>query len=208
MSEHVIPPAGTLLELTAEGEPLCGLRVVPPVTDGEITLSMAPADTPAAGATVTLRWPAGVRGRYALAVTVTEVRESRVRVTPAGPAEIEQHRNYVRGGGGEQLLLCRPGWVDAPGWIRDISEQGVRAHFADVSVVAGEEIRLRMQLDEEILEIAAVATKVASLRQSVPHRGPMSVELVATLRPEEVQAQAIRRYVMRQQLLARGRTTG
>jgi len=204
----MLPSPGTLVELTTGSEPLCGVRVITPASDspaGSFTLSMAAAQAPAAGATVTLRWPAGMRGRYVLAVTVLEVGESRVQVSPAGPVEIEQHRNFVRGGGGEQVLLCRPGYGDVLGWIRDISEQGVRAHFADVTVDAGDEVRLRIQLEEEIIEVPAVATKVGSLRQSLPRRGPMSVELVATLDPGESQAQAIRRYVFRQQLLARAR---
>jgi hypothetical protein len=208
ISGDMLPSHGTHVELTAGGEPLGGVRVVtsaPSSPAGCFTLSMPPAQAPAAGATVTLRWPAGMRGRYALAVTVVEVEESRVQVSPAGPVEIEQHRNFVRGGGGEQVLLCRPGHGDVLGWIRDISEQGVRAHFADVTVNAGDEIRLRVQLDEEIIEVPAVATKVGSLRQSLPQRGPTSVELVAALTPGESQAQTIRRYVFRQQLLARSR---
>jgi hypothetical protein len=60
-------------------------------------------------------------------------------------------------------------------------------------------------LDVDMVEVNAVATKVASLRQTVPQRGPMSVELIAVFRPDETQAQVIRRYVMRQQMLARSR---
>jgi hypothetical protein len=201
----MLPTSGTLVELAAGGEPLCGIRVVDPVVDEAVILSMAPAVAPPVGATVTLRWPAGMRGRYALAATVIEVEESRVLVSPDGPVEIEQHRNFVRGGGGEQVLLLRPGCPDVLGWIRDISEQGVRAHFTDVELDAGDRIRLRIQLGDEIIEAAAVTVKVASLRQSLPQRGPMSVEVVATLDPGEPQASIIRRYVFRQQLLARSR---
>jgi hypothetical protein len=92
--------------------------------------------------------------------------------------------------------------------VRNLSEQGIRAHFADVDMVPGDAMRLRIQLDADIIEVSAVAAKVAALRQSVPQRGPMSVELVAVLTTDEIQAQIIRRYVLRQQLLSRARSAG
>ena len=69
----------------------------------------------------------------------------------------------------------------------------------------GDEVRLRIQLDMDVIEVTAVTSKVASLRQLLPDRGPMSVELVAVLTANEAQAQAIRRYVLRQQLQTRAR---
>jgi len=211
MSEHELPTPGTVVELTADDGAIGGVRVVPADDDapaGALTLSMAPARVPAAGAAVTLRWPAGMRGRHAVQATVEEVAEGRVRVRTAGPVQIEQHRNFVRGGGGEQVMLHRPGCADTFGWVRDISEQGVRAHFADVVLEVGDEIRLRVQLDEHVIEVAAAIARVGSLRQSVPRPGPLSVEVVAAISPDEHQAQVIRRYIFRQQLLSRSRTTG
>jgi hypothetical protein len=206
MTDTMLPSAGTLVEITASGAaPLCGVRVVA-AADAVITLSLAPSDVPAPGAAVTLRWPAGARGRYVLDGLVVTVGESRAEVRAAAAPSIEQQRNFVRGGGGEHVLLLRPGHEDALGWIRDISEQGVRAHFADVDLHRGDRIRLRIQLDRDIVEVDAVAAKIESLRQQVPQRGPMSVEVVAVLSCDETQAQLIRRYVLRQQLLTRART--
>lgn len=202
------PSAGTLVELTAEGDaPLAAVRVIS-TGDSMVTLSLALDDVPPGAAAVTLRWPAGSRGRYALHGTVGTVDGNRVDVAVTGIPEIEQQRHFVRGGGGEHVLLRRPGHPDVLGWIRDLSEQGVRAHFADVDLQAGDEIRLRVQLDPDVIEVGAVTAKVATLRQSVPQRGPMSVEVVAVLSVDEGQAQAIRRYVLRQQLLTRARTAG
>ena len=204
----MFPSAGTLVELTpSDGPPLTGVRVVA-AGDGAVTLSLALADVPPGAAAVTLRWPAGSRGRYALHGTVTAVDGNRVDVAVTADPQLEQHRNFVRGGGGEQVLLLRPGHPDALGWIRDIGEQSVRAHFADVELAEGDAVRLRIQLESDVIEVDAVAAKVAALRQSVPRRGPMSVELVAVLTVDEAQAQLIRRYVLRQQLLARTRTAG
>jgi hypothetical protein len=206
MTDTTLPAAGTLVELTtAEQPPLCGVRVVA-ATDAVITLSVAPADVPAEGTPVAVRWPAGPRGRYAIETAVVAAGESRVDLRPTGPAVIEQHRNFVRGGGGEHVLLLRPGHADTLGWIRDISEQGVRAHFADVDLQPGDDLRLRIQLDVDLVEVSAVAAKVGRLLQRVPQRGPVSVEVVAVLSCDEAQARLIRRYVLRQQLLTRTRT--
>jgi hypothetical protein len=206
MTDDPIPSTGALVEVTtAAQQPLGGVRVV--AADATVlTLSLATAQVPAEGETVTLRWPAGARGRYVLDATVVAVDENRFDVLPARRASIEQQRSFVRGGGGEHVLLRRPGQPDALGWIRDISEQGVRAHFADVDVSPGDDVRLHVQLESEVIEVAAVAAKVGSLRQTVPQHGPMSVELVAVLSCDETQAQLIRRYVLRQQLLTRART--
>ena len=207
MTSHVLPDADTLVEITASDESIRGVRVLH--ADGAVvTLSLALSAVPPVGAGVTLRWPAGARGRYAQDALVVGVDENRVDVRADGPARIEQQRNFVRGGGGEQVLLVRPGEPDTSGWIRDISEQSVRAHFADVPLHEGAEFRLRIQLDLDLIELDATAAKVASLQQAVPQRGPMSVEVVALLAADETQAQTIRRYVMRQQLLIRARNAG
>jgi hypothetical protein len=205
LTSQPLPDVGALVEMTASDEPVPGVRVVQ--TDGDLLiLSLAPADVPRAGAPVTLRWPAGLRGRFVRTGTVTEVDENRVAVEITGATGIEQQRNFVRGGGGEQVLLRRPGHPDVPGWIRDISEQGARAHFADVDLRDGDDFVLQVLLERDVVEVEATAANVASLRQSIPRRGPMSVEVVAVFTVDETQAQTIRRYVLRQQLLSRGRT--
>lgn len=203
MTDYTLPTAGTIVELTAsDTQPVSGVHVV--AADGAvITLSLATASMPTAGASVTLRWPAGPRGRYVVDATVVATDENRVDVSAAGTPSVEQHRNFVRGGGGEHVLLLRPGQPDALGWIRDISERSVRAHFADVDITEGDEIRLRIQLETDLVDAPAMVTKVGSLRQSLPQRGPMSIEVVAVLSCHEMQAQLIRRYILRQQLQAR-----
>ncbi|MDT5041950.1 MAG: hypothetical protein QOE51_2935 [Actinoplanes sp.] len=204
MTSSELPESGTIVELTAADDPVGGVRVIR--AEGPLlTLSMPMAAVPASGATITIRWPAGARGRYALAMTVRSVDENRIDAEPTGPAQVEQNRNYVRGGGGEPILLRVPGHEDAYGWIRDISEQGVRAHFGGLDASDGEKVTVLIELDNDIVELHAVVAKVAQLRQRVPP-GPMSVELVAIFLPDEAQARIIRRYVMRQQVLNRART--
>ncbi|BCJ52208.1 hypothetical protein Asp14428_36830 [Actinoplanes sp. NBRC 14428] len=198
-----LPDAGSYVEMTASDEQAARVRVVHAEGAG-LTLSAPLAAVPRVGTSVTLRWSAAPRGRYALPCAVVEVEENRVEVHPAGEAVVEQQRHFVRGGGGEQIIMRRPGWRDAHGWIRDISENSMRAHFEGTNVVEGEDLQLWIQLGSEIVDIPAVASRVAMLPQQVPP-GPMSVEIVAIFATEESLARIIRRYVMRQQLLSRTR---
>jgi hypothetical protein len=156
------------------------------------------------GAVVILRWSAAPRGRYALTCAVTAVDENRLQVEAGGEPLVEQQRNFVRGGGGEQVIMQRAGFPDAAGWIRDISEHSMRAHFEGTNVRDDEQLDLRIELGSEIIDVTATASKVEALVQQVPP-GPMSVELVAIFQVNEAQARIIRRYVMRQQLLSRTR---
>jgi hypothetical protein len=205
MTSHPFPDADSLVELTVSGEPTHGVRIVQ-TDEPVLILSLGLDAIPLEGAQVTVRWPAGLRGRYVQAGTVVGVDENRVAVELIGVPDIEQHRHFVRGGGGEAVLLHRPGKADVTGWIRDISEQSVRAHFADVDLTEGDDMVLQFLLDPDVVEVAAVASKVDSLRQSIPRRGPISVEVVAVFTTDETQARVIRRYVLRQQLLNRTRS--
>jgi hypothetical protein len=203
----MLPADGSYIEMTSYGETLPEVRVVQ-AQGTVITLSLALDDVPPAGSTVTVRWAAAPRGRYALAADVVAVDGNRVEVRFAGEPAIEQARNFVRGGGGEPVVLLRDGHEPATGFVHDISERAVRAHFTDIELRPGHEMRLRIQLGDEIVEFPATATKVSSMRQQVPRRGPLSVEMVAVFdSKDEQQAKIIRRYVIRNQLLARARGT-
>ncbi|GGL06654.1 hypothetical protein [Mangrovihabitans endophyticus] len=215
MTSSPLPQPGSLIELStpppAHAEdapfsgPYAGTRVIR--ADGSVlTLSLPLAHVPGTGTPVTLRWPAGPRGRYVVPGSVTRVDENRFDVTLTGAVEVEQQRHFVRGGGGEPVLLHRPDLPDATGFIRDISERSVRAHFRGVDVHEGDEVCLRVALDLDLVDLHAVVTKVAGLPQKVPERGPASVELVAVFTESEPHAQTIRRYVLRLQMLARART--
>ena len=199
----MLPADGSYIEMTSFGETLPEVRVVQ-ATDEVITLSLALDDLPPANSEVRLRWAAAPRGRYALVGNVAGIDGNRVRVRCSGPPEIEQSRDYVRGGGGERIVLVRPGVDSAEGSIHDLSEGSVRAHFTDVSLAPGDEITLRMQVGPEVVEFAARAVKVSSVRQQIPVRGPLIVELVAVFTAaDEQQARIIRRYILSLQMRAR-----
>ncbi|XVU26397.1 PilZ domain-containing protein [Actinoplanes sp. CA-054009] len=203
MSAPLLPADGSYVEMTSFGETMPEVRVVQ-ASGTAITLSLAAADLPPANATVTLRWAAAPRGRYALVAHVAAIDGNRVEVRFSGEPQIEQSRDYVRGGGGEPIVLLLEDQEAAPGQVHDLSEHSVRARFTDVTVRPGDAVTLRIQLDDEIVEFPAQATKVSSLRQQVPARGPLQVEMVAVF-PEidEHQAKILRRYILQAQLRAR-----
>ncbi|MEU8815076.1 PilZ domain-containing protein [Actinoplanes sp. NPDC048796] len=203
MSAPLLPADGSYVEMTSFGETMPEVRVVQSAGT-VITLSLAVADLPPAHSTVTLRWAAAPRGRYALSAQVMAIDGNRVDLRFSGEPAIEQSRDYVRGGGGEPIVLLLEGQEPAQGQVHDLSEHSVRARFTDVTVRPGDEVTLRIQLDDEIVVIPAQATKVSSMRQQVPARGPLQVELVAIF-PEigEHQATIVRRYILQAQLRAR-----
>jgi hypothetical protein len=197
--------SGAFVEMTSSGDPVPGVRVIG--RDGSVlTLSLALDFVPPPGSFVTVRWPGGERGRYAQDAVVVKIDENRIDLKLTGDTRVEQQRNFVRGGGGEEALMRRDGQPDAAGWIRDISEQSVRAHFTDVQLNDGDEFTLRVMLETDVIELSGTIAKTASLRQTVPQdEGATSVEIVAVLNTDELQAKAIRRYVLKWQLLARAR---
>lgn len=199
----MLPADGSYIEMTAYGQTLPDVRVVQ-ATAEMITLSLALDDRPPSDAEVTLRWAAAPRGRYAVKGNVAVIDENRVKVTLTAEPAVEQSRDYVRGGGGEAIVLILPGQAAAEGTIHDLSEGAVRAHFTDVEVSSGDEITLRMQVGDVIVEFPARAVKVSSVRQQIPRRGPLIVELVAVFTAaDEHQARIIRRYIFAQQLRSR-----
>jgi len=205
MSAAKLPPDGSFIELSTDGETVSEVRVVH-AGDPVITLSLALASVPPADAPVELRWAAPPRGRYAQEGYVLSINGNRIDVRFTGEPEVLQSRLYVRGGGGEPVLLCRPGQPDAPGTVHDISERAVRAHFTDIELRPGDDMELKVQVGDEVVAFPARAFKVSSMRQQVPFRGPLSVEMVGLFTDEEeAQARVIRRYIMRHQMQSRNR---
>jgi hypothetical protein len=199
MTSSLFPADGTRVEMDTGDERLADVRVVR-VTDAAVTLSLALDDVPPLGSSVTLRWPAVPRGLYAVRATVISLDENRADFTISEIPVIEQRRMFVRGGGGESVQLVRTDAPECVGLVHDISERSVRAHFSDVELRPGQEMRLRVQLDNEIVEFPATALRVSAIRQQVPVRGPLMVEMVAIFEQDERQAKIIRRYVLRQQV--------
>ncbi|MEV6343502.1 hypothetical protein [Actinoplanes sp. NPDC051851] len=202
MTSSLFPEDGFRVEMEAEGEFVPGIRVVRSAGP-ELTLSMAAADVPPAGTAVTLRWSAAPRGRNVVTAVVVAADENRVEVRMTADPAIAQSRRFVRGGGGEAIVMYRPGLGESIGWVHDIGESSVRAHFTDIEVRPGHEMDLRIQLGMDVAEFHATALKASAIRQQVPFRGPLSVELVALFDQDESQARIVRRYIIQNQLQAR-----
>lgn len=202
MTAPARPAVNTLVMITTADGQTYDSRVEE-LTDDGLGLAAPRADL-ATGA-LTVSWSAGARGRYALPVSVVTTSGADVGVwvvRPTGNPQLEQHREYVRGGGGE-LLRMRP--ADAPtrrsvrGHVMDVGERSVRGRFAatDVEVAEGDQVWLQMTLGD------AVVVAIGEVRQV---SGDADwVDFVAIYDIEENQARLIRRYVMRQQALARAR---
>jgi hypothetical protein len=202
----MLPPDGSIIEMTSYGEMVPEVRVVQAVGT-KFTLSMALAQVPPAQSAVELRWAAPPRGRMSQSGHVISVDGNRIEVRITGRPTVLQSRSFVRGGGGETITMIRPDQDPAHGVVHDMSERAVRAHFTDVELEDGEEMVLRIALDDEEVAFPATTLKVSSMLQQVPVEGPLSVEMVAVFGEEqdETQAKIIRRYIMRHQLLTRNR---
>jgi hypothetical protein len=173
--------------------------------DDLLILRMPDGELPPVGREVTLRWPAGPRGRYALAGTVAKAMPphggtpGRLVLTIVGEPVLEQLRRFVRGGGGEPAKLTRPGHTTVEGRLRDISEQGLRGVFPGIQTMRGERVTIQAQLETDLIRVTGTVLKLVDGR---PH------EIVVEFDPGEPQARVIRRYVLRQQMLARAREAG
>jgi hypothetical protein len=201
----MLPPDGSFIEMTSYGETLPEVRVVH-ASGTVITLSLAMAQVPPAHSTVALRWAAAPRGRYAQEGYVVGVDGNRVEIRFTGRPAVLQSRSFVRGGGGEPIVMSRQEHADATGTVHDMSERAVRAHFTDIDLEPGEEMTLAIVIGDGMVAFPATALKVSSMRQQVPVRGPLSVEMVALFADQdEAQARTIRRYIMQHQLQARNR---
>jgi hypothetical protein len=208
MSSGSLPEVNALIELAIFGGEAYPSRIED--VDGNRVSVAAPlnlliSDTPEVGRQVTLRWPAGPRGRYAAPATIVAIHHDRVAtwdVEITGEPAIEQNRRYVRGGGGEPLRLQRTLSPEDPvveARVVDISERSVRGRFTKLDVKAGDPVDVRLVLDDEVIEVSGTVLRV--IEQAEPH----VADVVVVYEPDESQATTIRRYVMRQQLLARAR---
>ncbi len=201
------PDVNTLIELAVLDGEAYPSRVEDRQGD-RITIAAPPdllvADVAEIGRSVTLRWPAGPRGRYYAPAEIVEVHRAHVTtwdVKINGPLGIEQNRRYVRGGGGEPIRIQRtltPEDPVADGRVDDLSERSVRGRVGKCDVKAGDPVTTRIVLDDDVVEVSGTVLRVIDQPEQ-------KAAVVVVFEPDEHQATVIRRYVLRQQLLARAR---
>jgi hypothetical protein len=83
--------------------------------------------------------------------------------------------------------------------VLDVSERSVRGRFDAIDVRAGDPAEVRFLLDDDVIEVTGTVLRV------IEHDTPKAVEVVIVYEPDESQATVVRRYVLRQQMLARAR---
>jgi hypothetical protein len=170
-------------------------------------LDLLVSDMPEVGARVTIGWTVQGRGRYAVPAKIVDTLRGAVSVWVVeitGPVELQQNRQFVRGGGGEAIHLERTGPTPAEGPVQgrviDISERSVRGRFAEIEIKAGDSAAVRMVLDDEVVTFSGSVLRVYEQPDG------SGTDVVAVYEADEAQAKVIRRYVLRQQMLARART--
>jgi hypothetical protein len=208
MAPSEAPDVNTLIELAVVGGDAYPSRVEDRQGD-RITIAAPPdllvADVPEIGRSVTLRWPAGARGRYYVPAEVVDVHHDRITtwdVKINGSLGIEQNRRYVRGGGGEPIRIQRTLTPEDPavdGRVVDLSERSVRGRVGSCDVKAGDPVTTRVVLDDDVIEVSGTVLRVIDRPED------KAAGVVVVFDPDEHQATVIRRYVLRQQLLARAR---
>ncbi|MGC9669187.1 PilZ domain-containing protein [Planosporangium sp. 12N6] len=185
--------------------------------DGRTVVVAAPfnetVEIPDIGSMLKLGWVAGPRGRYVVDAKLTST--SRVEGVPMrcwtlaleSAPEINQRRRFVRAGGGESVRVRLKDRDDVVinGSASDISEGGVRFRVQGakpddpnrVKLDNGVPVSVVVHLDEDMLD--ADGAVLRTIEDQVAH----TVDMIVTLRLTERQAERVRRYVMRQQVLAR-----
>jgi hypothetical protein len=201
-----LPAVNELIEVSILGGESHRSRVED--VDGDTVTVAAPLnlkveDLPGIGDLVTIRWSAGARGRYAAPARIVEfVRGGVPRwiTRPTGTVVVEQSRQFVRGGGGEPVVLLRQGQDDTSpvqGHVADLSEGGLRARFTDLEGAVGDTVVVTLTLDGETIDATG------QIHRTTRDHGEPGVQVVVVLDLPERQAQLVRRYVMKHQLAAR-----
>jgi c-di-GMP-binding flagellar brake protein YcgR len=169
------------------------------------------AQIPDLGVTLRLSWLAGQRGRYVVDARLLST--SRIEGIPmrcwtlsveSAPV-IEQRRRYVRAGGGEAVRVRPKGRdVAISGAASDISEGGVRFRIngakpgdGGARLDTGEPVTTVVQLGDDMLDADGAVLR------TIEDESSKTVDMIVTLELSERQADMVRRYVMRQQVLAR-----
>lgn len=186
--------------------------------DEKVVVVAAPlhesAEPPELGTLVMVGWGAGARGRY---IMDTRLRSTaRVEGVPIrcwtlsieAEPELHQRRRFVRAGGGEPVRVrARERDAVLSGSAIDVSEGGVRVRFRITDATPGDDrwprladgeaVTAVIQLDDDMLDADG------NVLRTIEDAESKTVDMIVTLDLSERQAELVRRYVMRQQILAR-----
>jgi hypothetical protein len=152
---------------------------------------------------LSMRWSAGVRGRYIAAARLRSTARSQGKALRLwnlildGTPVVDQRRQYVRAGGGEAVQIEPESAVAVAGLMTDISEGGLRCRLPQTELYAGEPVTIRVRLGDEALTAEAWVLRV------LPQKAPAGVDVAMTFGLSAGDADMVRRYVLQRQVLAR-----
>jgi hypothetical protein len=203
-----LPSINSTVELIIDGALAhqCQIKDIAP--DGLLTMvapiGVGDLEPPKLGTALGLSWAEG-RFHNLVQVRLTELTcdglaHWRVRID--GEVLQENRRNYVRGACDDPVALERATALDptsrAEGRALDVSEGGVRLWTPTCAYEAGESVRVRMDLNGEVVEAVGEV-----LRTHEGSRGSLGIDVVVTYELGESVAQVVRRYVIARQLAER-----
>jgi hypothetical protein len=222
-NSHLAPKINSLVDLTLDGtEYLSRVESFEGPTVWVAAPLSGTVEPPYLGSVVSLRWSAGARGRY--------LAEASLRATdrPAGtalslwnlsldhPPTIDQRRKFVRSGGGESVVL-EPRWSDElAGTVTNLGEGGLLCRLPAVGVARGElavgdPVGVRVGFDDGSFRVDGWILRVEGNRvgdnRIGADRPAHLVDVTVTYELTDRDSDRVRRYIMRQEMLARRTAT-
>ncbi|HKT00174.1 MAG TPA: hypothetical protein VJT31_11640 [Rugosimonospora sp.] len=204
-----LPRVGSVIEITLGGPDGRAYRACLEEAEGGRLAVSLPADPRLRAAPVRdhpafVRWSAGPLGSASAParLSLEDGVSARLLIELVGPVELKQNRRFVRGGGCETVELRREVADDRAvytGWVVDLSEASIRARFADLPAAVGESVSLGVDLGGPRVEALGQVLKVT------PGAAGDMASIVVGYELEEAQASAVRRYLLRREMLVRSR---
>jgi hypothetical protein len=158
------------------------------------------ADVPNPGAGLEIAWVDGDR-RYAVDMrlrSLTREQPPRWELEMVGSIRLQTRRNYVRGGGGEEMEIAK-GAETFSGRVIDLSEGGVRLRVKEDRFERDDRVDLRLTLDGEPIPLRGIVRFVRR------HPESASFDVIITYETTEAFGRAIRGYVLRREMEERRR---
>jgi hypothetical protein len=159
-----------------------------------------PTDIPKKGSSLEIAWVTEQR-RHAVDMRLKNLSDEqppRWDLEVIGSVRLQTRRNYVRGGGGEGIVVAK-NQETVTGKVVDISEGGVRLRVREDSFDQDERVEVQLALDNETL---ALPGTVLFVRR---HPETDSFDVIITYQTDEALGRAIRGYVLRREMEERRR---
>lgn len=202
MSDTSLPTINSLIDVVVHDGEAFHSRVED-VTGKRLTVG-APFgihadEIPKIGGPLEVAWLAGDRRLMVEAKLTRLTREpAHWELEAISAPRLETRRHFVRGGGGERVVLAR-GDDSYAGWAIDVSEGGVRCRMPVDTLRRDERVEVRLTLDTELLTLLGLVKFVR------PHEETSGYDVVVIYQTSEAVGRLIRGYIMRREMEQRRR---